>query len=307
MRRQSARWPNPDRLTGLDASFLALEDAGAHMHVGSVPAVRGRGARLRRVRRRSSTRGCTSCRATGRSSRSRRSTQARPGVDRRPALQPRYHVRHTALPEPASLEQLRNLAGRVLAQRLDRGKPLWEIWLVDRVEGGALRDDLARPTTAWSTASRASTSRPCCSTSSRTRPAARAAARRGSRGPSRAPPTLVADALAERASDAARRGAGRGRRARPPRADAPSGWRARRLRLRRDAAARACRARRRARYNVRDRPAPALRVGRRRPRPVQGDQGRAGRHGQRRRADRRDGRAAHAHAGQRARRRTASS
>ena len=26
---------NPDRLTGLDASFLALEDAGAHMHVGS--------------------------------------------------------------------------------------------------------------------------------------------------------------------------------------------------------------------------------------------------------------------------------
>ncbi|HEX6390168.1 MAG TPA: wax ester/triacylglycerol synthase domain-containing protein, partial [Solirubrobacteraceae bacterium] len=27
---------NPDRLTGLDASFLALEKAGAHMHVGSV-------------------------------------------------------------------------------------------------------------------------------------------------------------------------------------------------------------------------------------------------------------------------------
>jgi diacylglycerol O-acyltransferase / wax synthase len=26
---------NPDRLSGLDASFLALEDAGAHMHVGS--------------------------------------------------------------------------------------------------------------------------------------------------------------------------------------------------------------------------------------------------------------------------------
>ncbi len=27
---------NPDRLTGLDASFLALEKDGAHMHVGSV-------------------------------------------------------------------------------------------------------------------------------------------------------------------------------------------------------------------------------------------------------------------------------
>ena len=28
--------PSSDRLTGLDASFLALEKAGAHMHVGSV-------------------------------------------------------------------------------------------------------------------------------------------------------------------------------------------------------------------------------------------------------------------------------
>ena len=53
-----------------------------------------------------------------------------------PHFNPGYHVRHTALPEPASLEQLRNLTGRVLAQRLDRTKPLWEIWLVQRVEGG---------------------------------------------------------------------------------------------------------------------------------------------------------------------------
>ena len=28
--------PNAERLTGLDASFLALERDGAHMHVGSV-------------------------------------------------------------------------------------------------------------------------------------------------------------------------------------------------------------------------------------------------------------------------------
>ena len=53
-----------------------------------------------------------------------------------PHFNPGYHVRHTALPEPASLEQLRNLTGRVLAQRLDRGKPLWELWLVQKVEGG---------------------------------------------------------------------------------------------------------------------------------------------------------------------------
>ena len=31
----AAAMANPDRLTGLDASFLALEKDGAHMHVGS--------------------------------------------------------------------------------------------------------------------------------------------------------------------------------------------------------------------------------------------------------------------------------
>jgi diacylglycerol O-acyltransferase len=45
-------------------------------------------------------------------------------------------VRKTALPAPGSEEQLRALAGRVLAQQLDRDKPLWEIWVVEGVEGG---------------------------------------------------------------------------------------------------------------------------------------------------------------------------
>jgi diacylglycerol O-acyltransferase / wax synthase len=45
-----------------------------------------------------------------------------------------YHVRHTAVPRPGSPEQLRNLAGRVLSQRLDPSKPLWEIWLVEGLE-----------------------------------------------------------------------------------------------------------------------------------------------------------------------------
>ena len=47
-----------------------------------------------------------------------------------------YHVRHTALPAPGSLEQLRGLAGRIFSQRLDRSKPLWEIWLAQGLEGG---------------------------------------------------------------------------------------------------------------------------------------------------------------------------
>src|SRR5919107_4729505 len=45
-----------------------------------------------------------------------------------------YHVRHTALPRPGSEEQLRQLAGRIFSQRLDRSKPLWELWLVQGLE-----------------------------------------------------------------------------------------------------------------------------------------------------------------------------
>src|SRR5436190_2090675 len=41
-----------------------------------------------------------------------------------------YHVRHSALPHPGGLEQLRLLTSRIFSQRLDRSKPLWEIWLV---------------------------------------------------------------------------------------------------------------------------------------------------------------------------------
>src|SRR5215212_8517176 len=46
-----------------------------------------------------------------------------------------YHVRHTALPSPGSEEQLRNLAARIFSQQLDRTKPLWELWLVEGLEG----------------------------------------------------------------------------------------------------------------------------------------------------------------------------
>jgi diacylglycerol O-acyltransferase / wax synthase len=125
---------NPDRLSGLDASFLALEDAGAHMHVGSCILFEGEApdygdfvaqldSRLHLVPRYRQKLAFPPL------------TQARPVWVDDPHFNLRYHVRHTALPEPASLEQLRNLTGRVLAQRLDRTKPLWEIWLVQRVEG----------------------------------------------------------------------------------------------------------------------------------------------------------------------------
>ena len=47
-----------------------------------------------------------------------------------------YHLRHTALPAPGGETELRALVGRVMAQQLDRSKPLWEIWMVEGLGGG---------------------------------------------------------------------------------------------------------------------------------------------------------------------------
>jgi WS/DGAT/MGAT family acyltransferase len=47
-----------------------------------------------------------------------------------------FHVRHTALPRPGSDEQLGKLSARVMAQPLDRERPLWEIWVVEGLSEG---------------------------------------------------------------------------------------------------------------------------------------------------------------------------
>jgi WS/DGAT/MGAT family acyltransferase len=62
--------------------------------------------------------------------------QGRPVWTDDPHFNPRYHIRHTALPRPADDEALKRLAGRLFSQRLDRSKPLWEIWLVQNMSGG---------------------------------------------------------------------------------------------------------------------------------------------------------------------------
>lgn len=46
-----------------------------------------------------------------------------------------FHVRHTSLPKPGSDAQLKKLAARLMAQQLDRTRPLWELWVIEGLNG----------------------------------------------------------------------------------------------------------------------------------------------------------------------------
>jgi WS/DGAT/MGAT family acyltransferase len=127
------------RLTALDDSFLALEDENVHMHVGGVSIYepgelvddRG-GLDMDRVRALSEW-------ALRKSPRFRQKLAYVPLLadpvwidDTHFNLD--YHVRHTSLPAPGDARQLKRLTGRIMSQRLDRGKPLWEMWFVEGLE-----------------------------------------------------------------------------------------------------------------------------------------------------------------------------
>ena len=124
-----------DRLTAMDASFLAQEGPNAHMHVGAVTIFEGPPPAFDDFAD-TCAGGCTSCRATARSWRCRRSRPAgRCGSTTRPSTSSTTCATPRC-PAPGSEEQLRALAARIHSQQLDRSKPLWELWLVEGLEDG---------------------------------------------------------------------------------------------------------------------------------------------------------------------------
>ncbi|HXR28613.1 MAG TPA: wax ester/triacylglycerol synthase family O-acyltransferase [Solirubrobacteraceae bacterium] len=127
---------NPDRLTALDSTFLHLEDhSTAHMHVASVMVFDGKAPTLHELVEHVEGRLHLVPRYRQRLAYVPLG-QGRPVWTDDPHFNPYYHIRHTALPRPADDAALKRLAGRVFSQRLDRSKPLWEIWLVQTMAGG---------------------------------------------------------------------------------------------------------------------------------------------------------------------------
>jgi diacylglycerol O-acyltransferase / wax synthase len=119
-----------DRMSALDAGFFYAESENTPMHVGSVAVFDGPAPTYGDVVRLILSK-------LPKVPRYRQRVKpvplqlGRPLWVDDPHFQILYHVRHTAVPKPGSDEQLRNLAGRVLGQRLDMAKPLWELWLVE--------------------------------------------------------------------------------------------------------------------------------------------------------------------------------
>ena len=123
----------------MDAMFLEIEDSSLPMHMGSValfeagPLLReGGGLDLERIL--SAAEG-----QLHRTPRLRQKLATIPVFEHPvwiddPNFDLLYHIRHTAVPHPGDVRQLKRLVGRLLSQRLDRSKPLWETWLVEGVE-----------------------------------------------------------------------------------------------------------------------------------------------------------------------------
>jgi diacylglycerol O-acyltransferase / wax synthase len=123
-----------DRLSGLDTSFLHLERDGAHMHVASTSIFEGPAPNHEEFRDHIAAR----LHLVPRFRQKLRFVplaQGRPVWVDDPHLNLEYHVRQTALPPPGSEQQLRTMAARLFSQQLDRSKPLWEMWLVEGLEG----------------------------------------------------------------------------------------------------------------------------------------------------------------------------
>jgi WS/DGAT/MGAT family acyltransferase len=126
------------RLSGLDAAFLAIETPNAHMHVLSAavvdPATAPNGFSFDLVRELLLAR-----------------LHLLPPFRRRlvsvpfdlhyplwledPDFDIDFHLRRSALPNPGGPEELAAFTAECAARPLDRSRPLWEMWYVEGVEG----------------------------------------------------------------------------------------------------------------------------------------------------------------------------
>lgn len=129
-----------ERLSAQDNSFLVAEHANAPLHIAAVGiyeqgnvATRDGGIEIRRFRRFIESR-------LHEIPRYRQKLMWVP-LEGRPVwvddahFNIDYHIRHAALPRPGGVDELKKLTARITTRQLDRNRPLWEIWVVEGLEG----------------------------------------------------------------------------------------------------------------------------------------------------------------------------
>jgi diacylglycerol O-acyltransferase len=128
-----------DRLSALDAMFLEIEAPNVHMHVAAIalfetgPLANPDGT-LAFDRIRMKLEHALDVSPRFKQKLAHVPLTGDPVWLDDPRFNVAYHVRHTSLPRPGSTRMLKRLAGRILSQKLDRSKPLWEMWVVEGVE-----------------------------------------------------------------------------------------------------------------------------------------------------------------------------
>jgi len=127
------------RLSALDRSFLDIEDRNTHMHVGAtciydIGPLRGAGGGVDIERVRAYVESRLHLIPRYRQHIARIPFEGHPVWVDDDQFDIRYHVRHLSLPRPGCERELKRLAGWINSQQLDRGKPLWEMWVVEGLE-----------------------------------------------------------------------------------------------------------------------------------------------------------------------------
>lgn len=126
-----------DQLSPLDAAFLEVEDADPHasLAIASVAVVEGPAPSHDEFLALMRSKLPVLPRARQKLVRTPLDLST-PEWQDDPAFDLTYHVRRTALPTPGGDAELCALIARIMGQRLDRERPLWEYWVVEGLADG---------------------------------------------------------------------------------------------------------------------------------------------------------------------------
>lgn len=135
------------QLNGIDASFLNVETPTTYGHVSSLnffdPSGAPGGAGLE------ATKAIILERLDRLAPFRRRLVEVPLGLDlpywvEDPDFDIDFHVRHHAVPPPGNPQQVADAVSRIVARPLDRSRPLWELYVIEGVDGGRLIAQLTK-------------------------------------------------------------------------------------------------------------------------------------------------------------------